>query len=57
MGIAVTAMLRFLEALLGPGRSIVNARTAATELSQRLVERQEVEIYLAERRERVSRSA
>ncbi|HET6916848.1 MAG TPA: hypothetical protein VFH56_12225 [Acidimicrobiales bacterium] len=53
----MTAMLRFLEALLGPGRSVANARTAATEMSQRLVERQEVEIYLAERKERISRSA
>ncbi len=50
-------MFRFLEALFGPGRSLANARTAATELSQRLVERQEVEIYLAERQERISRSA
>ncbi len=50
-------MLRFLELLLRPDRAVVNARTAATELSQRLVERQEVEMFLAERRERFSRSA
>jgi hypothetical protein len=52
------AVLRFLEALLlGPERAVRNARAAATEMSRRLVERQEVEQYLAERRPRVTKSA
>ena len=38
-------------------RSLANARTAATSLSRRRVEREEVEIYLEERRARVSKTA
>lgn len=50
-------MLRFLEALMRPDRAVDNAREAATELSRRRVERTEVELFLAERRQRVTKSA
>jgi hypothetical protein len=53
----VVAVLRFLEALMGPGRAVDNARVAATELSRRRVERTEVELFLAQRRERDTKSA
>ena len=50
----VTGILR---AWLGQERAIANARAAATELSRRRVEREEVELYLADRLPRVTRSA
>ncbi len=53
----VSVVLRFLEALLAPERAVRNAREAATELSRRGVERHEVELFLAERRARVDKSA
>ena len=46
-----------LTRLAGQDRALANARTAATELSRRRVEREEVELYLAARAERVDRSA
>jgi hypothetical protein len=51
------AVLRFLEALMRPNRAVDNARQAATELSRRRVERTEVELFLAERGQRVTKSA
>jgi len=53
----VVAVLRFLEAMMRPDRAVDNARRAATELSRRRVELTEVELFLAERRERVTKSA
>ena len=50
-------MTGFLRTLLGQERAIANARAAATELSRLRVEREEVEIYLAARLARVTRSA
>jgi hypothetical protein len=50
-------VLRFLEALMRPDRAVANARAAATELSRRRVERTEVELFLAERPQRITRSA
>ena len=47
----------FLRALLGQERAIANARAAATELSRQRVEREEVEMFLARRRRRVTRTA
>jgi hypothetical protein len=38
-----------VRALLGQERAVSNARTAATDLSRRRVERQDVELYLADR--------
>jgi hypothetical protein len=53
----VVAVLRFLEALMRSDRAVDNARQAATELSRRRVERSEVEHFLAERRQRGTKSA
>jgi hypothetical protein len=39
------------------GRALANARSAATELSRRRVEREEVELFLADRSEGVTRTA
>ncbi|MGZ4436645.1 MAG: hypothetical protein ACXVWW_08550 [Nocardioides sp.] len=50
-------MERLLRALLGQERALANARVAATELSRRRVEREEVELFLARRHERESRTA
>ena len=50
-------MGRILEALLGQGRALGNARAAATELARARVEREEVEIFLERREARVSRTA
>jgi hypothetical protein len=50
-------MERILQLLLGQERARANARQAATELARSRVEREEVEIYLASRRARVSRTA
>jgi hypothetical protein len=38
-----------MRALMGQERAMSNARTAATDLSRRRVERQDVELYLADR--------
>ena len=46
-----------LTRLVGQERALTNARTAATELSRRRVEREEVDLFLAARSERVIRSA
>jgi hypothetical protein len=43
--------------LVSQERALENARAASTELCRRSVERREVEIYLAERRERVTKTA
>ena len=43
--------------LMGRERAIANARAASTELARRRVERNEVELYMLRRAERVSRSA
>jgi hypothetical protein len=48
---------RIVEWLLRPDRAITNAREAATALSRSRVEREEVRLYLEERRDGVSRSA
>ena len=48
---------RLVEWLLRPDRAITNAREAATALSRSRVEREEVRLYLEERRRRVSKSA
>ena len=50
-------MRELLARLVGQDRALANARAAATELSRRRVEREEVELYLAARKERVTRSA
>ena len=51
-------MVRALLArMTGQERARANARSAATELSRLRVEREDVELYLASRRERVSRTA
>jgi hypothetical protein len=50
-------VLRFLEALMRPDRAVANARAATTELSRRRVECAEVELFLAERPQRVTKSA
>lgn len=49
-----------LAPVLGPAaqdRALANARVAATELARRRVQREEVELFLARREERVSRTA
>jgi len=38
-----------VRALMGQERAVSNARSAATDLSRRRVERQDVELYLADR--------
>jgi len=43
--------------LVSQERALANARAAATELSRARVERDEVELYLAARTERVTRTA
>ena len=48
---------RLVNWLLRPDRAITNAREAATALSRSRVEREEVRLYLEERRRRVSKSA
>ena len=50
-------MRRLMAWLVSQERALENARAAATELCRRSVERREVEIYLAERRERVTKTA
>jgi hypothetical protein len=51
-------MVRALLARLGSqDRALANARSAATELSRRRLEREEVELFLADRRERATRTA
>jgi hypothetical protein len=51
-------MVRALLARLGgQERALANARSAATELSRRRVEREEVDLFLAARSERVTRTA
>ena len=50
-------MRRLIGWLVSQERAVVNAREAATELCRQSVERREVEIYLAARRERVTKSA
>ena len=50
-------MRRLIGWLVSQERALENARDAATELCRRSVERREVEIYLAERRDRVTKSA
>jgi hypothetical protein len=52
-----TPIHRLLDWLLRHDQALTNARAAATELSRRRVEREEVEIYLDERRRRVTKSA
>ena len=48
---------RVVEWLMRPDKAVANARTAATAMSRKRVEREEVEIYLDERRRRVTKSA
>ena len=50
-------MKKLLLMLLNQERSLKNARIAATELCRQRVEREEVALYLEQRRHRVSRSA
>lgn len=50
-------MRALLERLTGQDHALANARAAATELSRRRVEREEVELFLAARSERVTRTA
>ncbi len=50
-------MRRLMAWLVSQERALENARAASTELCRRSVERREVEIYLAERRERVTKTA
>ncbi len=50
-------MRRLIAWLVSQERALENARDAATELCRQSVERREVEIYLAERRERVTKTA
>lgn len=50
-------MRRLFRLLVSQERAVTNARDAATELCRQAVERREVEIFLAERRERVSQTA
>lgn len=50
-------MRRLIAWLVSQERALENARDAATELCRLSVERREVEIYLAERRERVTKTA
>ena len=46
-----------VELLMRPDRAVANARAAATAMSRTRLEREEVEIYLDERRRRVTKSA
>jgi hypothetical protein len=48
---------RLFEWLMRPDRAVANAREAATALSRCRVEREEVRLYLEERRRGVSKSA
>jgi hypothetical protein len=50
-------MRRLIGWLVSQERAVANAREAATELCRQSVERREVEIYLAARREGVTKSA
>jgi hypothetical protein len=50
-------MLRLIGWLVSQERAVVNAREAATALCRQSVERREVEIYLDERRDGVTKSA
>jgi len=50
-------MRGLLTRLVGQERALANARAAATELSQRRVEREEVELFLASHSESVMRTA
>jgi hypothetical protein len=50
-------MKRLVGWLVSQERAVTNAREAATELCRLSVERREVELYLAARRERVTKSA
>ena len=50
-------MRRLIAWLVSQERAVENAREASTDLCRRSVERREVEIYLAERRERVTKTA
>ena len=50
-------MGRILDAVLGQGRAVENARRGCQELSRRRVQREEVDRYLARYAERVARSA
>ncbi len=50
-------MRRLIAWLTSQERALENAREASTDLCRRSVERREVEIYLAERRERVTKTA
>ncbi|HET6652592.1 MAG TPA: hypothetical protein VFH10_08120 [Nocardioides sp.] len=51
-------MVRALLArLAGQERALANARAASTELSRQRVEREEVELFLSARAERVTRTA
>jgi hypothetical protein len=48
---------RLVEWLMRPDKAIANARTAATTMSRRRVEREEVQIYLEKHHRGVSKSA
>ena len=50
-------MRRLLQALVGQERAIANARTACTSLSQRRVEREDVELFLEAHAARVRGAA
>ena len=50
-------MRRLLQALVGQERAIANARTACTSLSQRRVEREDVELFLETHAARVRGAA
>jgi hypothetical protein len=50
-------MRRLIGWLVSQEHAVINAREAATELCRQSVERREVEIYLATRREGVTKSA
>ena len=48
---------RLVDWLMRPDKATANARTAATAMSRRRVEREEVQIYLEKHRRGVSKSA
>ena len=50
-------MWKLIEWLTSQERAVANAREASTELCRRRVERTEVELFLAERSARVTKSA
>lgn len=50
-------MRRLVGWLVSQERAVTNARDAATELCRLAVERREVELFLAERSERVTKTA